>query len=655
MDITLINIVFPTLLGTDRYFYVPVGVLSLSAYLEREGFSTEVMDYQLNSHPEPNRPEAFCEFFQKARSPVVGISVMAKDMPGALIACRLLKEKSPDTVIILGGPGPTGTAAKLMETFSFVDFVVRGEGEETLCELMKALKDGGDCGEIRGLTWRKPGSGGEVVNNPPRDRIENLDDLPFPAYDKLDVSRYNQIYLPSARGCRHFCAFCDQPALWRGKEVRRSLDNLFREIDFITVKLKAPWEIAFSDNEFCSDDRRFEEFQERYQKGGYGFVFSVDRRIDSIDEEFLSSARLINCLTVLYGVESGSDRVLKEIRKGFKSSHIKPGLLLSAKHMENSIASFMFNYPFETITDFMATINVIYSAWLVATPHFITFQLHYLAPLPRTPILEKYRHLLIRRNVSNLMTARRNETQYEQVIDGDKKKAAVLPISLEEEEEVEPMDAGILELVEKYPDIFPSYYIYDSPQRSLKEHVIRCLQVILGLKWDNVLFRYEDYFIHFNRGEARAASTETDAPGDSLFFRLKPGDFDNPGELAGKMESFGEKKLLISVDMKGAKGDRTLGIRILEALSKMREKKLSLVFLSHVSRDFCGFLTNLKLTSQFGMPENPIDAADSFYVDEEGYIRGFNHTRHGLIFDYKNREDAGAVSISYPRPSNKKI
>lgn len=682
-DISLINIIFPTDIGSDKFYYVPVGILSLAAYLEHEGLTAEILDYQHTRVPDPQNPDNFLDFFLKANSPVIGISIMAKDMPGVIIACEKLKREKPETIIILGGPGPTGTATHLMEAFPFIDFIVRGEGEETLLELMNVLSRAGfqpaenkasspvipddyeyDFENIDGLVWRKSGS---VITNPLRKRIEDLNALPLPAYHLIDHKKYNQVYIPSTRGCRHFCTFCDQPALWQGKEISKSLERLFSEIDYITTGLKAEWEIAFSDNEFCAGEGRFDEFCRRYREGNYSFIFSMDRRIDATDDETLAKAKEIGCKLVLFGLESGSNRVLAEIRKGFKNSDIKPGLRRSSGHIDNTIASFMFNYPFETLTDFLETASLIYSLWFEKTDNTITFQIHYLSPLPRTPIYEKYKDTLVNRNVSNMMTALRNDVQYDQVIDEKNRKAAALPKILDDTETGNIRDERISNLVLKHPQIFPSFYIYNSPQIEIKEFVILCLHAILKLKLQNIMIRRGENFIHFGKERIRVTGRMEDNDTDSVFFRLKADDFDNAGLFIEAIEEIkGKKHLLLSVDMKnigiyrdGDRGrdgsrnkggsedknthgnrsrSRETGAKIFSFFTTLRDRGFDFTLLSHIPKTILGFSGFHRMLSQFDMPAEPHLAGDFFYSDSEGFIWDFEGRKGGLILDYEGRK-----------------
>lgn len=631
-DITLISIVFPTRVSYNSFYYVPVGVLSLASYLKKENFSVEVLDYQHGAGSSPYDPQSFYKFFSRAKSKVIGISVMAKDLPAVLIGCKKLKEEKPDLKIILGGPGPTGTAKRLMEKFNFIDFVIRGEGEKPLLNLMKALKTPSEnlagnftenLEKIKGLIYRREGA---VTANSLECRIENLDELPPPSYEMINPSSYNQLYLPATRGCSHFCAFCDQPALWQGKEIRRSMESLFSEIDFIVNELKAPWEIAFADNEFCKEPQRFQEFLQFRKERGYRFPFSMDRRIDTIDPAFLEESYKAGCRLILYGVESGSDNVLKQIKKGFKSSHIKPGLLMSAKYIENSIASFMFNYPFETLHDFLQTVSLIYDLWHQQTKHFITFQLHYLSPLPRTPIFNRYKNSLIYKRVSNMMTARRNDLQYDYIIKEPQKKIIVLPKKQEDDDLIQgelSISSPVEKIVKENPEIFPSFFIYDSPDLSVKEEIIQCLHMVLDNNIKNVLFKRKDYFIYFGQKEIKTAlykKSQLDYPSchNSFFWRITNKEIENPEQCQEFLNKAKGKTLLLSVDQSTLTPHRNTGKQLLKFLHYLKENKFAHILLTCLPKEYFSFTDHLTIQSQYKMPPAAKEAGDNFYLDEKG-------------------------------------
>lgn len=638
-DISLINVVFPTEVSGVTYRYVPVGVLSLAAVLQKEGFVPEILDAQHETRLQEYTLNSFVSFFKKAGSKIIGISVMARDLPIVVAAAEKLKRERPGTILIFGGPGPTGSARELLKKFPFIDYVVMGEGEFTLLELMKVLKKNevasekpGNAHELEGLAFR---DGEQVVVNPLRERIKDLDDLPLPAYELIDKKKYNYIYIPGARGCRHFCTFCDQPALWQGREIKRTVEHLFREIDFIQKDLEAPWDIAFSDNEFCADPDRFEKFIETLNKKNYSFPFSMDRRIDATNEDFLKKALKAGCQLILYGVESGSDNVLKEIRKNFKAEAIKPGLKLSAKFIQNNIASFMFNYPFETLRDFLKTINIIYSMLFESTDNFITFQLHYLIPLPRTPIFAKYKNTLIRRNVSNMMTSRDNLATYDYFVDNRNKKVLVLPRELKKSW-VEP---ELEKIIDENPDVFPSHYIYSSPRLELKQKVIESLATCINSNLVNIFFRRGEEMVWIGKDIVTVTGNLEDKDVPAAVYLISWQEISNPEPVINFLSGYPDKLFLFSIDTSEFPDDRSAGKDLIEFLKLARKTKIKFKLISYLPRKYFSFTDYIRIQEEFKMPKDRCEASDLLFVDESSFLRTPDGRVGKHIARYRSRKD----------------
>jgi hypothetical protein len=493
---------------------------------------------------------------------------------------------------------------------------------------LKALRDGGSLEGIPGLAFR---GGGKVEVSPMGPRIASLDGLPRPAYHLVKPGQYNYIYLPGARGCGHFCSFCDQPALWQGMEVKRSIDSLMGEIDYIKKELKADWGIAFSDNEFCNDQERFEAFIGEMGRRGYHFPFSMDRRIDAVSSQSLKKARDAGCHSVLYGIESGSGRVLKEIRKEFTPDRIIPGLLLSARHVESSVASFIFSFPFESLEDFLKTASVIYSLYNRKTENYVVIQLHYLAPLPRTPIFARYKHQLIRRNVSNLMTSRDNWETYEVITSEARKKALVLPKFQDAPIDEDP---AVKEMVEKNPGLFPSHYIYSSPHLELKEEVIEVIKLAAARSLQNLFFIRGDRGVFVGRNFITIAGDEDDPAAPATFRKLTRQDVEGgggPGFTPGR-------HYLLSFDPGGFPRDASTGEAILAYLTRLRDEGVKFTLLCHIPGEYLSYTTGLRFTDTFEMPRQPHEAGDILLVDGLNRVMTIDGRKGRHVLSYSSKK-----------------
>ncbi len=158
---------------------MPLGCLYLTRSLEDAGFSVDFRDYQLCGAEDPFDKAEFLNFLEDP-APLVGLSCMANLLPFTILAARELKARYPDRVIILGGVGPKAVEDKILSRFPWIDIVSRGEGELTGPELMGALRRGGDLSAIKGISYRR---NEEVIHTPDRERIRDIDSIPYPAYE----------------------------------------------------------------------------------------------------------------------------------------------------------------------------------------------------------------------------------------------------------------------------------------------------------------------------------------------------------------------------------------------------------------------------------------------------------------------------------------
>jgi len=211
-DLTLVNLNMLFLRygeQAERERHIPLGCLYLTAALEKAGFKVDFRDYQLCEADDPFEMEAFLSFVANPAR-VIGLSCMANLLPFTLLAARALKERYSDRTIVVGGVGTKAVEDKLLRRFPWIDVIARGEGEVTGPELMRAL-DGGHLARVRGISYRKNGS---VAHNPDRPRLRDLDRISFPAFQKVELSRYQGYGMMTSRGCPYQCTFCSVAPVW---------------------------------------------------------------------------------------------------------------------------------------------------------------------------------------------------------------------------------------------------------------------------------------------------------------------------------------------------------------------------------------------------------------------------------------------------------
>ncbi|MBU6998333.1 MAG: B12-binding domain-containing radical SAM protein [Theionarchaea archaeon] len=341
-DITLMN----SVIGAGRG-QLGIGLLYIAASLEEAGYSVEFTDYQNEDVKRKADPEVLSHFMESS-APVLGISVFCNALPSVLKAVSLLKE-SHDVTVILGGPAASVSTERLLE-LSAVDIAVVGEGERTIVEIMEALDRGDSLSSVNGICYR---DNGNIVTTPERQRIVDLDSVPFPAYHHIDFGEYRkEANVITARGCPFQCTFCVK-SIWKSRKTLRSVENVIDELLQIEDKIDR---INLSDDTFVLEKERVVEFCESLKKEGIDKNWSCTGRVGMLPDSLMESMSHAGCDTLFLGIESGSSSILKKIRKEFKPEEARQDIVRANQHFDRVYTSYMWGFPGESLDDFYDTV-----------------------------------------------------------------------------------------------------------------------------------------------------------------------------------------------------------------------------------------------------------------------------------------------------------
>jgi radical SAM superfamily enzyme YgiQ (UPF0313 family) len=364
----------------ERERHVPLGCLYLTAALERAGFTVDFRDYQLSEADDPFDIEAFLAFVADP-APVIGLSCMANLLPFALLASRALKERYPDRKIILGGVGTKAVEDKVLNRFPWIDVIARGEGELTGPELMRAL-NAGNLAAVRGISYRENGS---IAHNPDRPRIRNLDAIPFPAFQRIDLARYQGYGMMTSRGCPYPCTFCSVVPVWNYESYSRSPDNIVEEMALLHREAGVNL-FLFQDEFFVSGKKQVLAFCRALERAGLDVEWKAFGRVNLTDEEMMRAMAESGCLELRFGIESGSDRVLKQIKKGFTAAESLKLLPKAVSIFPRVDAFYVWGFPFESMEDFNQSLFQMVSMRMLGArilPSLLSF-------LPQTEVYEQW-------------------------------------------------------------------------------------------------------------------------------------------------------------------------------------------------------------------------------------------------------------------------
>ena len=243
---------------------------------------------------------------------------MTPIIQSSLLAARVTKETNPNTLVVLGGPHATFMDEQLLSENSEVDVVVRGEGEQTLLELIDAFSKSNlkDLNEIAGITFKK---NGQIIRTPDRPLIQNLDELPRPAYEHFPLKKYRlfgKAIFPimTSRGCPFQCSYCVSSRMSGIQFRARSPKNVVDELEWLKNTHGAD-AFSFYDDAFTLDIERAIEICEEIKKRKIGLPWDCQTRVDHISKKLLAKMREAKCQLISFGVESGCQKILDAVKK----------------------------------------------------------------------------------------------------------------------------------------------------------------------------------------------------------------------------------------------------------------------------------------------------------------------------------------------------
>ena len=358
-DITLINLNMLFMRygeEIERERHVPLGPLYLTRALEDAGFDVDFRDYQLVDADDPFTMETFLQFVGEPEpASVIGISCMANLLPFTVLALEQLRNKYPDRILVLGGVGSKSVEEKLLQRFPWIDVICRGEAELTGPELLRTLKTHGKTGleSVAGISFRN--STGNIVHTPNRQRIQNLDDILFPAFHKIDLSRYAGYGMMSSRGCPYPCTFCSVAPVWDLESYSRSAHNIVDEMQYLFEKAGVNL-FLFQDEFFVSGKRQVMEFCNELKDRNLAVRWKAFGRVNLVNEEMMQAMSDAGCVELRFGVESGSDQVLQAIKKGFTAGEVLERIPKAIKYFPRVDVFYVWGFPFETMEDFQQSL-----------------------------------------------------------------------------------------------------------------------------------------------------------------------------------------------------------------------------------------------------------------------------------------------------------
>jgi radical SAM superfamily enzyme YgiQ (UPF0313 family) len=321
---------------------------------------------------------------------LVGISFMTSQYRYGMECFHAARKGSPDALTVAGGVHTSALPREVLLENRDIDFVVVGEGEQTLVELSECMGGGPAAWrKIRGLVFR---DGEEIVINPPRPLIADLDDLPIPLWEELSKVQYKDIPvglgkevevfpLLTGRGCPNMCNFCASGVIFHRKLRLRSVGKVFEEMEVLYSQYGAR-HFNFLDDTLTIHRDRLLDLCDRISTAGWNVEWRCTARVNTVDASLLKAMKSAGCRLVAYGVESGDQQILKNIRKNINLSQVQEAFRMTREAGLLSMGLFMVGNLGETWASVNRTIKFIRTL----DADFVSCSI--LTPYPGTEIYE---------------------------------------------------------------------------------------------------------------------------------------------------------------------------------------------------------------------------------------------------------------------------
>lgn len=361
----------------EKLFFPPLGMGYLSEYLESQGVKTRVLDMGTGKKEE-QAEELMSSIIEDFKPALIGVSLNSLCFQDSMKTLSNIRKKYPKIPIVAGGPEVSSKRTALLKKYNFLDYTITREGEKPFSKLCLSEK----FENIPGLSWRQ---GSKVLENPDFP-TENLSDFPFPKYKRFELDLYaspESIGILTSRGCPYQCIFCQQSALlgknWRG----RTPESIIEEIKY--WKLQGKKVINILDDNFTFNPQRILKLSRLIVQHGLNdmkYIMVGGMRVNQANEENLFALKQMGVKTIPFGIESGSDKVLKFMKKGITAEMADKAINLATSMGFDVKLFLIIGFPVETPEDVQKTFDLALK-YPIASARFFS-----LVPHPDTELMK---------------------------------------------------------------------------------------------------------------------------------------------------------------------------------------------------------------------------------------------------------------------------
>jgi anaerobic magnesium-protoporphyrin IX monomethyl ester cyclase len=338
----------------------PLGMLYIATYLRENGIDVSIIDEAAQGY----FLKGTVDWVKKEEPDILGFSTCSSSCRKAALIAERVKKENPNIVTVFGNFYATFNAERILKKYPFVDVIVRGEGEYTSLELAKCLEKKRDLKKVLGINFRK---NDQIISTPDRPLIKDIDALPFPDREMLDVEYHNTtagiVVAPkkfssfvSSRGCVFKCRFCGCRRLARNLWRSRSVENILEELHLLSSQ--GYKQFLFVDDNFTLNTKRVIKLCQRLKKEKVDVEFFAEGRVDNCPQDMLQEMVRANCKMIYFGIENATQKVLDYYDKRTTPKQAEDATKKARKAgIDVIVASFILGAPNETRKEIQNTLK----------------------------------------------------------------------------------------------------------------------------------------------------------------------------------------------------------------------------------------------------------------------------------------------------------
>ena len=341
----------------------PLHFMYMASYNEMKGIPTEIIDIKsFNREGKQEIEDKIIDAIAKSGARIVGFTCTTPEITEVKrLASRTKEALGKDTITLVGGIHATVLPQELVVE-SDIDFALTGEAEKTFSELVRSE----DTYSVKGLVYASNGG----IKSTGEHELMDLREMPPLDYSKIDMDFYTKpsmyvvrgiplsgFYLFTSRGCTFKCTYCANPTMF-GNTVRYfPTERIADELETLNKKYKVD-SVFFYDDTFTMDRNHVRNLCNELMQRDIHMLWGCQTRANMVDKELLSLMKKAGCVQMEFGIESGSDKVLRRVKKGVSPQQVRDTFKVCKSVGVKTFANFMFNLPDETIEDLEMTLNL---------------------------------------------------------------------------------------------------------------------------------------------------------------------------------------------------------------------------------------------------------------------------------------------------------